>query len=465
MQRETYINRKIPLNALLSCHIEKVANLKESIQNIEHFAKINSTVFDGMEETAPRTKTETHVDRRRILTHILKNGMNLVVLSSLFDEDENLMQRFPDSKKSTRMLFISLNPIFQETHQVQVQMDTKIFDYLKTKRAVFEIRHYINGHCDGLNDKTSSDALSQHMGEGQDFITLGYVRVPLLHLLTKNNGIDGEFVILDDYKQKMGALSLRIALNHHNSQRPLFSGSTRMPNQVSVAKPPSGGVGTDFATSGARPDQKPANLATTLIDKSVTLRNSMDLNRQAHATSSGPDFNSRADSSLAMSLKQPKKESEAGNKKILALNFVELILADRQTLLDYSYEMGGKGKASLLFLKFRFLGQTYHSKFISLNENKFESRGGVHQIQSPQMKALNLASFDIKKTILLTLDLADQSMIENAFGCPLEIQLWNRITSAVPYRQPDSEDLLGSFFVELNELPKVQNLRVKGIRQ
>ena len=39
------------------------------------------------------------------------------------------------------------------------------------------------------------------------------------------------------------------------------------------------------------------------------------------------------------------------------------------------------------------------------------------------------------------------------------------MTSAIPYRQPDSEDLLGSFFVELNELPKTQNLRVKGIKQ
>jgi hypothetical protein len=41
MQRETYINRKIPLNALLSVHIDKVTNLKESIENIEHFARIN----------------------------------------------------------------------------------------------------------------------------------------------------------------------------------------------------------------------------------------------------------------------------------------------------------------------------------------------------------------------------------------------------------------------------------------
>ena len=165
--------------------------------------------------------------------------------------------------------------------------------------------------------------------EGQDFFTLGYVRVPLLHLITKNNGIDGDFVILDDYKQKMGALSLRICLNHHNSQRPLFAGSTRMPNQISVAKPPSGGVGTDFGATGTQVQrQEPVAMASTLIDKYVTLRNSMDMNRQAQVTSSGPDFNSRATSSLTASLKA-KQPQQLGNQKILALNFVEIVLAER----------------------------------------------------------------------------------------------------------------------------------------
>ena len=42
--------------------------------------------------------------------------------------------------------------------------------------------------------------------------------------------------------------------------------------------------------------------------------------------------------------------------------------------------MGSKGKASLLYLKFKFLGQTYHTKFISLNETQFENRGGVAQM-------------------------------------------------------------------------------------
>jgi len=41
------------------------------------------------------------------------------------------------------MLYNSLNPVFGESNQMSIQMDTKIFDYLKQKRAVFEVRHYI----------------------------------------------------------------------------------------------------------------------------------------------------------------------------------------------------------------------------------------------------------------------------------------------------------------------------------
>jgi hypothetical protein len=91
-------------------------------------------------------------------------------------------------------------------------MDTKIFEYLKNRRAIFEVRHYL------------TPASSYKQDDDQEaYLTLGWVRVPLLHLITKNNGIDGEFVILDDYKQKMGCLRLKIALNHHNNVRPLFA--------------------------------------------------------------------------------------------------------------------------------------------------------------------------------------------------------------------------------------------------
>jgi hypothetical protein len=40
LHRETFIKRKIPLNAVLSVEIERINNLKESLENIEHFARI-----------------------------------------------------------------------------------------------------------------------------------------------------------------------------------------------------------------------------------------------------------------------------------------------------------------------------------------------------------------------------------------------------------------------------------------
>lgn len=92
-------------------------------------------------------------------------------------------------------------------------MDTNIFEYLKNKKAIFEIRHYIiEGRHTAAMVATESDQKSQASSQAEeneekdimnecDYIVLGHVRVPLLHLITKNNGIDGDFVIFDEYKQ------------------------------------------------------------------------------------------------------------------------------------------------------------------------------------------------------------------------------------------------------------------------
>jgi hypothetical protein len=74
-----------------------------------------------------------------------------------------------------------------------------------------------------FNERDNFDAESEQTIKDEDvlsecnYIVLGYVRVPLLQLITKNNGVDGEFSIFDEFKQKMGSLKLRITLNHHNS--------------------------------------------------------------------------------------------------------------------------------------------------------------------------------------------------------------------------------------------------------
>ena len=61
MHRETYINRKIPLNALLSVQVDRVTNLKENIENIEHFTKMHQGFEDKSEAmsgtTYPREPT------------------------------------------------------------------------------------------------------------------------------------------------------------------------------------------------------------------------------------------------------------------------------------------------------------------------------------------------------------------------------------------------------------------------
>lgn len=79
---------------------------------------------------------------------------------SVFGEDTDLQNKFAVhrghssqpmiepfesnlSKYQTRMLYNSLNPVFGEVFEMSLQMNTKIFEYLKNKRAVFEIRHYI----------------------------------------------------------------------------------------------------------------------------------------------------------------------------------------------------------------------------------------------------------------------------------------------------------------------------------
>jgi hypothetical protein len=47
------------------------------------------------------------------------------------------------SKYTSRILYNTLTPIFNEGFEIGIQMDTNIFEYLKNKKAIFEVRHYI----------------------------------------------------------------------------------------------------------------------------------------------------------------------------------------------------------------------------------------------------------------------------------------------------------------------------------
>jgi len=69
LHRETFIKRKIPLNAVLSVEMERINNLKESLENIEHFAKIHSQAMnEGSSTSVNKLNGRDQNDRRRILT-------------------------------------------------------------------------------------------------------------------------------------------------------------------------------------------------------------------------------------------------------------------------------------------------------------------------------------------------------------------------------------------------------------
>lgn len=75
LHRETFIKRKIPLSAVMSIEIERINNLKESLENIEHFAKIQSSAlredkrtYSNLNRSNSGMMGRDQNDRRRILT-------------------------------------------------------------------------------------------------------------------------------------------------------------------------------------------------------------------------------------------------------------------------------------------------------------------------------------------------------------------------------------------------------------
>lgn len=150
---------------------------------------------------------------------------------------------------------------------------------------------------------------------------------------------------------------------------------------------------------------------------------------------------------LTQSLLRNPKFVPLSNQFLLGLNFVELVFKNKEHHLFTSNEQ------SYMYLKFRFLGQTYQTKFVS-------NQAALHN--SAFLKSLQLSVLDIKKTVFIEVDLLRQAEMEEAFSKPLEVTLWlKREHPTLRYHQPELEVMLGSFFIELNELGKMKNKRVK----
>lgn len=184
---------------------------------------------------------------------------------------------------------------------------------------------------------------------------------------------------------------------------------------------------------------------TTLIDKSVNLSTSL---ARTQAAGKIPSILSSA------SLNRGTITQGGGTSRyILALNFIELIMDCKNH--EQFIGTARLNSSSSLFFKTKFLGSAHQTKF-------YAQKAGNLNNPSRFRHQLGMALFELNKTMLLKIDLSNQAEIEEAFSKPLELQLWNKVPAKDMYRQADEENLLGSFFIELNELPRAHNVRTKN---
>lgn len=231
LQKEVFLNRKIPLNGYLSIDIGELSELKDSLDNIEYLISLyndpdsrdnlkNRTMLNSIDGI--KSKRTENIDRKRALMRMYKEGLNIGVTVSVFEESMVLKQRF--GTHETGVVFKTLNPNFNNEHEYRIKMDTSIFEHLKYRSAVYEIRHYfVQDSNELLNlgriDDSKSEANSEFLTEGRDYITLGYAKVPLVNLITKSNGVDQNVVVLDSFSQKLGYLKIKMSLNYQSRKK------------------------------------------------------------------------------------------------------------------------------------------------------------------------------------------------------------------------------------------------------
>lgn len=207
----------------------------------------------------------------------------------------------------------------------------------------------------------------------------------------------------------MGSLILRLSLNHHNTQRPLYSQDNRIHQTQQL---------NDRETIGTV-----LGKTATLLEKTQTIQN-MKINE------------------MGTSMKNQD------SKFVIALNFVELVLKNRNNM--------NKGH---FYLDYRFLGQNKRTKFLQ------NQRNGRHPEALELEEKMKLKIIDINRVQFLQVDLSDRQEAERAFGTPLQLNLWYTEPAENSYQKAGVEVKLGSFQIELNDLGKVHNPKVKSHSQ
>ena len=116
----------------------------------------------------------------------------------------------------------------------------------------------------------------------------------------------------------------------------------------------------------------------------------------------------------------------------MGLDFIELLLKNRRVLTQQS-----PGHVSRFFLKYKFLNRVHQTRFLT------SQTGNSLSALNILLDRLNLQKLSIQKTNFIEIDVADQDLVEEAFGKPLQIQLWHKVESVRTYEKPIKEEMIG----------------------
>ena len=83
------------------------------------------------------------------------------------------------------------------------------------------------------------------------------------------------------------------------------------------------------------------------------------------------------------------------------------------------------------------MGQVFQTKFIGADQK--DSLDSLNIL----LQKLKMQRFGIGKSNFVELDMTDSDSVEQAFGKPLEIQLWHKVESNRTYEKPIKEEMLG----------------------
>jgi hypothetical protein len=152
VERETIINRKIPLEGVLRIHLHSISHLKKSLENIDYLNKLVSQKTKAESFARGVTSTLENLNNATGTLNMINTqtaGLNLSVKILPFGEDSELNSLF--TGYLSKIISNTFNPEFEEEYQIPLSLNSKIMDYLQNKNGIFEIRHYFNPKSNETN--------------------------------------------------------------------------------------------------------------------------------------------------------------------------------------------------------------------------------------------------------------------------------------------------------------------------